>query len=127
MITRHHPRHVWPVRKVLRRSGLTAELGEDHLWHSISQGVREVRRAHGVKHIPATGGIAGAEDGPGEDFVGEDGRGIPRRRRRDARLAGRTHAGIPGAVGWTMALDKLNALVKAQHPQRRPSLRLRSG
>jgi SulP family sulfate permease len=60
---------MWPVRKVLRRSGLTAELGEDHLWHSISQGVREARRAHGVKHIPATGGIAGAEDVPGEDLV----------------------------------------------------------
>jgi anti-anti-sigma factor len=32
---------MWPVRKVLRRSGLMAELGEDHLWHSIPQGVRE--------------------------------------------------------------------------------------
>ena len=51
-------------------------------------------------------------------------------------VAGRTtmllsHAGIPaespGAVGWTMALDKLTALVRAQHPQRRPSLRLCSG
>ena len=42
-----------------------------------------------------------------------------------------THAGVPagspGAAGWTMALDKLTALVKAQHPQRRPSRYQRSG
>ena len=42
-------RVMWPVRKALRRSGLIAELGEDHLWHSISQGVREARRAHGLE------------------------------------------------------------------------------
>ena len=46
-------RVMWPVRKALRRSGLMAELGEDHLWHSISQGVREARRAHGLKHLPS--------------------------------------------------------------------------
>jgi hypothetical protein len=62
---------MWPVRKVLRRSGLMAELGEDHLWHSISQGVREARRAHGLKHVPATGGIAAAEHVPGEELLGE--------------------------------------------------------
>jgi uncharacterized protein YndB with AHSA1/START domain len=41
-----------------------------------------------------------------------------------------THAGVPadspGAAGWTMALDKLTTLVKARHPQRRPSPRVRS-
>jgi anti-anti-sigma factor len=63
---------MWPVRKVLRRSGLLAELGEDHLGHSISHGVREARRAHGLKHMPATGGIAGAEEVAGEDLVGEE-------------------------------------------------------
>ena len=41
----------------------------DHLWHSISQGVREARRAHGLKHLPAT---AGAADVPGEELLGED-------------------------------------------------------
>ena len=51
-------RVMWPVRRVLRRSGLMDELGEDHLWHSISQGVREARRAHGLKHLPATAGAA---------------------------------------------------------------------
>jgi hypothetical protein len=63
---------MWPVRKVLRRSGLMAELGKDHLWHSISQGVREARRAHGLNHIPATGGMAGAEDVPGEELLGQE-------------------------------------------------------
>ena len=29
--------------------GLMDELGEDHLWHSISQGVRAARAAHGMK------------------------------------------------------------------------------
>ena len=28
-------RVMWPVRRALRRSGLPAELGDDHLWHSI--------------------------------------------------------------------------------------------
>ena len=62
-------RVMWPVRRLLRRSGLMDELGEDHLWHSISQGVREARRAHGLKHLPAT---AGAADVPGEELLGED-------------------------------------------------------
>ena len=61
-------RVMWPVRRLLRRSGLMGELGEDHLWHSISQGVREARRAHGLKHRPATG----AADAPGEEVLGED-------------------------------------------------------
>jgi high affinity sulfate transporter 1 len=46
-------RVMWPVRKLLRRSGLMDDLGEDHLWHSISQGVRKARRAHGLKRFPA--------------------------------------------------------------------------
>ena len=46
-------RVMWPVRRALRRSGLMAELGEDHLWHSISQGVREARRVHGLLDLPS--------------------------------------------------------------------------
>src|SRR4051794_2878098 len=46
-------RVMWPVRQALRRSGLVAELGEDHLWHSISQGVREARHAHALKQQPS--------------------------------------------------------------------------
>ncbi len=62
-------RVMWPVRKLLRRSGLAAELGEDHMWHSISQGVREARREHGLKHVPAHGAVAGAEEVPGEELL----------------------------------------------------------
>jgi SulP family sulfate permease len=50
-------RVMWPVRKALRRSGLLPELGEDHLWHSISQGVREARRLHGLLGRPAQEGV----------------------------------------------------------------------
>ena len=49
-------RVMWPVRKALRRSGLISELGEDHLWHSISQGVRQARRAHGLLDLQANKG-----------------------------------------------------------------------
>jgi sulfate permease, SulP family len=50
-------RVMWPVRQALRRSGLMAEVGEDHLWHSISQGVREARRVHGLLGLPAHEGL----------------------------------------------------------------------
>ena len=46
-------RVMWPVRRALRRSGLAAELGDDHVWHSITQGVREARRVHGLLDLPA--------------------------------------------------------------------------
>jgi anti-anti-sigma factor len=62
-------RVMWPVRRLLRRSGLMRDLGEDHMWHSISQGVREARRAHGLKHFPAT---ACAADVPGDDLPGAE-------------------------------------------------------
>ena len=55
-------RVMWPVRKALRRSGLAAELGEDHLWHSISQGVREARRLHGLRDLPAHDGAPPEEE-----------------------------------------------------------------
>ena len=49
-------RVMWPVRKALKTSGLMEEIGEDHLWHSISQGVREARRAHGLEDFRAIPG-----------------------------------------------------------------------
>jgi high affinity sulfate transporter 1 len=64
-------RVMWPVRHALRRSGLVAELGEDHLWHSISQGVREARRAHGLKHVPAQVGTPDLEDLLGDESAEE--------------------------------------------------------
>jgi sulfate permease, SulP family len=39
----------WPVRTVLARSGFRAQLGEDHLWHGLSQAVRMARRQHGIE------------------------------------------------------------------------------
>ena len=35
---------------------------EDHLWHSISQGVREARRTHGLKHLAAQAGPSSLEE-----------------------------------------------------------------
>jgi len=62
------------VRRALKRSGLMEEIGEDHLWHSISQGVREARRTHGLDGYPAIPGgvfdsdwIPGVVDEPTEE------------------------------------------------------------
>jgi SulP family sulfate permease len=57
-----------PVRQALKRSGLMEEIGENHLWHSISQGVREARAAHGLGEYPAIpGGVFDSDWLPGED------------------------------------------------------------
>jgi SulP family sulfate permease len=46
------------VRIVLGNTGVRAKIGDDHLWHSISQGVRAAQRDHGLKpekpHLPET-------------------------------------------------------------------------
>jgi len=55
-------RVMWPVRRALRRSGLVETLGDDHLWHSISQGVREARRTHGLTDVPAHEGPPAEEE-----------------------------------------------------------------
>jgi hypothetical protein len=34
---------------VMRRTGILATLGEDRLWHTISAGVRQARKVHGIK------------------------------------------------------------------------------
>jgi hypothetical protein len=39
----------WPVRTVLAHAGLRGQLGEDHLWHNVAQGIREARRQHGIE------------------------------------------------------------------------------
>ena len=38
----------YPVRMCLRRSGAMELIGEDHIWHSISQAVRQAHRDHGI-------------------------------------------------------------------------------
>ena len=39
----------WPVRTVLAHAGLREQLGEDHLWHNVAQGIREARRQHEIE------------------------------------------------------------------------------
>jgi high affinity sulfate transporter 1 len=51
-------RVMYPVRVLLRRAGFVAKIGEDHMWHTISQGVREARIHYGLKDgvVDASGG-----------------------------------------------------------------------
>jgi hypothetical protein len=51
-------RVMYPVRVILRRAGFVAKIGEDHMWHTISQGVREARIHYGLKEgvVDASGG-----------------------------------------------------------------------
>lgn len=58
-----------PVRAALRRTGFLARLGEDHLWHSISQGVREARRTHGLRDLPAHDGRPPSDEDFAEDAL----------------------------------------------------------
>jgi high affinity sulfate transporter 1 len=39
---------MFPVRDLLRRSGAMAVIGEDHVWHSVSDAVKRAREAHGI-------------------------------------------------------------------------------
>ena len=43
-----------PVSSVLDRSGFLDDLGDEHIWHSISQCVRAARRATGLKGGPVS-------------------------------------------------------------------------
>jgi high affinity sulfate transporter 1 len=38
----------YPVRVLLRRSSVMPLIGEDHVWHSISQGVKRARQEHSI-------------------------------------------------------------------------------
>jgi len=42
----------YPVRLLLRRAGVMEALGEDHVWHTISQGVKQARKDHRIKGSP---------------------------------------------------------------------------
>lgn len=57
-------RVMYPVRIILRHAGFVAKIGEDHMWHSISQGVREARIHYGLKEgvVDASGGYDGAAE-----------------------------------------------------------------
>ncbi len=58
-------RVMYPVRIVLRRAGFVAQIGEDHMWHSISQGTREARIHYGLKD--GVVGSVGGYDSPAEE------------------------------------------------------------
>lgn len=64
-------RVMYPVRIVLRSAGFVAQIGEDHMWHSISQGVREARIHHGLKEgvVDAAGGYDSAAEEHEERIV----------------------------------------------------------
>jgi sulfate permease, SulP family len=49
------------VRTVLRLTGVRARIGEDHIWHGISQGVRAARNQHGLRRVAANAPDPGAE------------------------------------------------------------------
>jgi sulfate permease, SulP family len=57
-----------PVRAVLRRTGLLQTLGDDHLWHTISAGVRQARRVHGITGWQASD----REDDPEDERIARD-------------------------------------------------------
>jgi len=61
------------VRGVLRRTGVRERIGENHIWHSISQGVRAARDQHGLRHaaadVPDPGAELDAEAGEPEVIV----------------------------------------------------------
>ncbi len=50
-----------PVSSVLDRSGFLDKLGDEHIWHSISQCVRAARRETGLKDGPGKSALAAPE------------------------------------------------------------------
>ncbi len=58
-------RVMYPVRILLRHAGFVAKIGEDHMWHSISQGVRQARLHYGLKEGVAD--VAGGYDSAAEE------------------------------------------------------------
>ena len=81
-------RVMWPVRRAMKESGMMTDIGEDHLWHSISQGVREARAAHGLLGYPSIPGgvfdsdwLSAADEQPPE--AAEEERIAPRESEPD--------------------------------------------
>ncbi len=65
-----------PVSSVLDRSGFLDTLGDDHIWHSISQCVRAARKATGLKGAVRleTTAEPGREGEPADEGRGDDAR-----------------------------------------------------
>jgi sulfate permease, SulP family len=64
-------RVMYPVRVILRRAGFVAKIGEDHMWHTISQGTRQARIHYGLKEgvVDASGGYDSAAEEHEERIV----------------------------------------------------------
>jgi SulP family sulfate permease len=78
-----------PVHAVLTRAGLIEQLGEDHVWHSISQAVRAARRDTGLKAAGKAGTTLAAAEAAPAVTTAADGGGVPAARRNEgAREAG---------------------------------------
>ena len=75
------------VRQVLKSAGFIALIGDDHMWHSISAGVRAAREATGLRHKASAGADEDDDLGAynaGEEriAVGVDPLSLPERRGR---------------------------------------------
>ncbi len=79
------------VRQVLKSAGFIALIGDDHMWHSISAGVRAAREATGLRHKTTTGtdeddDLGAYNAGEERIAVGVDPLSLPERRGRGRRL-----------------------------------------
>lgn len=75
-VTLYLVRVMHDVRQILRRTGLTEQIGTDRMWRTISQGVRQARHSFGIEGwAPETG--AEAEERVVLDL--DDDRGLQRR------------------------------------------------
>ncbi len=75
-VTLYLVRVMHDVRQILRRTGLTEQIGTDRMWRTISQGVRHARHSFGIEGwAPETG--AEAEERVVLDL--DDDRGLQRR------------------------------------------------
>ena len=66
-----------PARVVLDRCGLLTEVGLDHLWRTISQGVRAARQQHGLKLVHDGTAVSDAADDVDTADVPTPGDGAP--------------------------------------------------
>ena len=69
-----------PARVVLERSGLLEQLGDEHLWRTISQGVRAARAQHGLKLVHDGMAVSDVADDSMPRSALDAGPGLARRR-----------------------------------------------
>ncbi len=82
------------ARLTLAKAGFIEQLGEDHMWHSISAGVRAARASNHLtakSHAQAVPWPAQPDDRRGPRSAGRAGRGAHRGRPRRQRAHARGH------------------------------------